>query len=312
MADMTTPMPGGTEAMDRIRRHLPALSAQLRKVANTILSSDPGDIEHLSASELALRAGTSQATVTRFCQATGFDSYQDLLLTLARDQGRASTAGEAWVTNAEGPEIRHDDPLDKVVAVIASTDVRGLQAAARSLDLSRLDAAARALAGARRIDLYGAGGSGIVAAEAELRLFRIGCHVRAWRDVHEAVTSASLLTPADVAVAFSHSGETREAYEPFEIARSRGATTIAVTHAAESPIAGIADIRLSVTNSPTSYREGGFASGHAYLLLVDCLYVRVSQLTFERSSASLSLTSHVRDRLSLKARPRPLPGNGAR
>lgn len=158
------------------------------------------------------------------------------------------------------------------------------------------------MARARRIDVYGVGGSGAVAQETETRLFRIGCAVRGWTEVHAATTSAALLTPADVAIGISHSGATRETIEPFELAKERGATTVAVTADSRSPLARAADVRLISSSSETSFRTGSIGARHSVLMLIDCLYVRVGQLSYQRASASLALTDHIAGAHAVKAR----------
>ena len=105
-----------------------------------------------------------------------------------------------------GSDISPDDDLERVVAVVGSADLRAVQQTIDPDDLDALERAAQAAARARRIDVYGVGGSGAVAQETETRLFRIGCAVRGWNEVHAAATSAALLTPADMAIGISHSG----------------------------------------------------------------------------------------------------------
>lgn len=150
--------------------------------------------------------------------------------------------------------------------------------------------------------MYGVGGSGAVAQETETRLFRIGCQVRGWTEVHGAATSAALLTPADVAIGISHSGATRETLEPFEMAKERGATTIAITTDPRSPLAKAADIRLISSTSETSFRTGSIGGRHSVLMIVDCLYVRVGQVSYQRASASLALTDHITPQHAVKNR----------
>lgn len=137
------------------------------------------------------------------------------------------------------------------------------------------------------------GTSGVLAREAEARLFGIGCQTRGWTEVHAAETSASLLTPADVAVALSHSGSTREVLSPLQLAAERGATTIAITSDPRSPAAQAAGIHLASTSAETSFRHGGFGSRHSVLLIIDCLYARVAQLSYDRATASIALTAHI-------------------
>lgn len=283
-----------------IRSELPRMSGSLRKVGELVLA-DPVAATHGSAAELGRRTGTSQATVTRFCRALGLDSYQQLLIELAQEQGR-SEAGRR--TAALGPQIGPEDDLDQVIGVVVEADLRALRQTADRLDREALERAAQALAKARRIDVYGVGGSGFVARETEARLFGIGCAAHAWTEVHAAETSASLLTPSDAVVAVSHSGGTREVLEPLRLAAERGAVTVAVTGDPRSPIAQAADIRLTSSSGETSFRRGNFGTRHSVLLIVDCLYARVAQLTYERATASIALTSHLADSHAARARRR--------
>ncbi|MER6441956.1 MULTISPECIES: MurR/RpiR family transcriptional regulator [unclassified Streptomyces] len=273
-----------------IRTELPRLTGSLRKVGELVLA-DPAAVTHCSAAELGRRTGTSQATVTRFCRAVGLDSYQHLLIALAQERGRGEVSD--WGTAEIGSDISPDDGLERVVAVVGSADLRAVQQTIDRIDLDALERAAQAVARARRVDVYGVGGSGAVALETEVRLFRIGCAVRGWTEVHAAATSAALLTPADVAIGISHSGSTRETIEPFELARERGATTVALTADPRSPLARAADVRLISASSETSFRTGSIGARHSVLVLIDCLYVRVAQLSYARASASLTLTGHI-------------------
>jgi DNA-binding MurR/RpiR family transcriptional regulator len=288
-----------TDVTTLIRTELPRLAGSLRKVGELILA-DPAAIAHCSAAELGRRTGTSQATVTRFCRAIGLDSYQHLLIELAQERGRSESSN--WGTAEIGPDISPDDSLERVVAVVGQADLRAVQQTVERIDLTSLERAAQAATRARRIDVYGVGGSGAVALETEVRLFRIGCTARAWTEVHAAATSAALLTPADFAIGISHSGSTRETTEPFELAKARGATTLAITADPRSPLARAADIRLISSSAETSFRTGSISARHSVLVLIDCLYVRVAQLSYARASASLALTDHITPQHAVKAR----------
>ena len=68
---------------------------------------------------------------------------------------------------------------------------------------------------------------------------------------------------------------------------------MAVTGDPRSPVAQAADVALTSYSGETSFRHGDFGTRHSVLLLVDCLYARVAQLTYERATASIALTSHI-------------------
>ena len=88
----------GYGASSRIRGALTQMPEGMAKVG-TLLLEDPSLPLRLSITELAKRAGTSPATVTRFCRAIGYTGYLALRVGAAAEQGRSS-AHETW-------DVRH-------------------------------------------------------------------------------------------------------------------------------------------------------------------------------------------------------------
>ena len=109
-------------------------------------------------------------------------------------------------------------------------------------------------------------------------------------DPHLAVTTASLRSAADVAIAFSHGGETTETLRALEVARDAGALAVAVTSAADSPVALAADVVLLTHAHESPFRMAAMSSRIAQLALVDVLFVRVVQHRGEPVAVSLQRT----------------------
>jgi DNA-binding MurR/RpiR family transcriptional regulator len=273
----------------QISAQIGQLPEALRKVGQCVLD-DPRGVAELSIAEIAALADTSQATVTRFCRMIGVASYRHLRLALAHEQGGADAG--LWRTEI-GSTINANDPLEVVAAVIARSDTAAIQATVDRVDLACIEQAAQAIASARRVDVYGIGGSGMAAQALHSGLHRIGCSAWVWTESHAGETSAALLTPADVAIGFSHSGSTKEIVHCLKTAHERGATTVAVTNGSRSPLARSASLLLTTAVYETTFRIGGFAAMHPQLVLADLLYVRVAQLTYDRAAMSLARTAHV-------------------
>ena len=177
---------------------------------------------------------------------------------------------------------------------------------ARSLSVTELEAVVEAIAGARRVDVYGVGASGYVAADLQAKLHRIGRVAFAHPDAHLALTSAALLGPDDVAIGISHTGMTIDTIDALTLAAKRGATTVAITNAPSSVIARLADHVLTTAARETTFRSGATASRLAQLTVVDCVFVAVAQRTYAQSQAALEATrAAVEDRRL--SRPRSVP-----
>jgi DNA-binding MurR/RpiR family transcriptional regulator len=276
-------MPG---LLMRIRAELPVLRPAEVRVALAILA-DPSGAARLSIGTLAERCQTSAATVLRFCRAVGFSSYPALRLELARETAREENSP---VAPSPTGDISATDSVSQIVEKIAWSDARAIEDTAALLDLDSLSRAIDAVAGAERIDIYGVGASGFVAADLHQKLHRIGLLSSVWPDPHAALTSAALLGPGDVAIAISHTGTTTDTVEALRVAQSGGATTIAITNVRGAPVTKHAQLVLTTAARETTFRSGAMASRIAQLAVVDCLFVGVAQRSWDRTLRALERT----------------------
>lgn len=283
-------LPAGS-ALARVRAGFDELTGALRRVAEHLLS-EPEAAARATIVELAERSGTSPATVTRFCRAMGFEGYAELRLGIAAEIGRARSAG--WTVDI-GREIQPGDPLDRVLGQIMAADTQAMHDTASLLDLTEVERAAVAIAGAGRVTIFGASGSALVGAEMQFSLHRIGVAAWAWNDVHEGLASAALLRPGDVALGISHTGQTRETVEMLAEAGSRGATTVALTGFPRSPLAELADVVLLTASQATTFRPDALSARHPQLVVLDLLYVAVAQRTHDRAHAAFRRTAQAVD-----------------
>ncbi|MEU7714326.1 MurR/RpiR family transcriptional regulator [Micromonospora chalcea] len=282
---------GADGVLARVRAGAGELTGALRRVAEHVLS-DPEAAARATIVELAERSGTSPATITRFCRAMGFEGYADLRLGIAAETGRARSAG--WTVDI-GREIQPGDPLSRVLDQIMAADTRAMHDTAALLDLAEVERAAVAIAGASRVNIFGASGSALVGEEMQFSLHRIGVAAWAWSDVHEGLASAALLGAGDVALGISHTGQTRETIELLAEAGSRGATTVALTGFPRSPLAELADIVLVTASQATTFRPDALSARHPQLVVLDLLYIAVAQRTHDRAHAAFRRTAQAVD-----------------
>lgn len=270
-----------------VRRSVPRLSAAEARVAETILG-DPTLVVDLAINDLAKLCRTSLSTVARFAQSLGFSGYREFRVAVARTVtlAQAQQARFGLDTTAIDP----DDEPATVAAKLAAHEIDAIEKTARGLDAAALDRVARAVVAARHIDLFGQGASSLTAQDLQQKLARIGCSVAHSADPHLALTTASLRTAGDVAIAFSHGGETLEVVRAVEVARDAGALTVAVTSVADSALALAADIVLLTHAHESPFRMAAMSSRIAQLALVDILFVRVVQHRGEPVAVPLRLT----------------------
>ncbi|GIF52516.1 RpiR family transcriptional regulator [Asanoa ferruginea] len=266
---------------------LPALSPAEQRVARLVVA-DPADAARRTITDLATAAETSEATVIRFCRSVGLEGYPQLRIRLAAEAARRIEPPDARVV---GGDIPPGADLTQIIATIAFNDARAVEETAQQLDPEVCEAVVEALNGASRIEIYGAGASGFVASDFQQKLHRIGRTAYYWPDVHTALTSAALLGKGDVAMGISHTGTTADVLDVLDVARSRGAITVALTNFPRSPIADVADHVLTTAARETTYRSGATASRLAQLTVVDCLFVGVAARNRAKARKALEVTA---------------------
>ncbi|SDO92221.1 MurR/RpiR family transcriptional regulator [Lentzea jiangxiensis] len=295
---MSTESSAESSPLVKIRSLLPGLARAEQRVAKVVLEN-PGTVAHRSITEVAEQAGTSETTVTRFCKAIGVGGYPELRISLAADTARSA----ARANHDMGGDIGPGDDLRQVVGKVAFADARAVEETAEQLDVEALDKVVQAVAGARRVDVYGFGASAFVAFDLQQKLHRIGLTCFAWNDTHIALTSAAVLTEADVAVGISHTGSTSETVEALRVARETGATTVALTNFPRSPITEVSDHVLTTAARETTFRSGAMASRIAQLTVIDCLFIGVAQHHVDSAKTALEATYEAVSGHRLGARP---------
>jgi DNA-binding MurR/RpiR family transcriptional regulator len=269
----------------RVRAVSRDLSPAERRVAE-LISAHPHRAAQLTVGELARQAATSAATVVRAAKSLGFGGYPQLRLALAAALARQpeDSVGVPLVA-----DVAAGDSMAVILAKLAAFEREQLLATAQLTDPDELEQVALVLSRARRCCVFGVGASGLVATDLVQKITRIDLTASARLDQDAALVAASLLTSDDLAIAVSHSGESPGAVQPLRLAASRGASTAAITGAARSSLAAVADHVLLTAGREFGRRSAAVGSRTSQLLLVDALFVRVTQLA-PGASRALQLT----------------------
>jgi DNA-binding MurR/RpiR family transcriptional regulator len=265
----------------RIRMALPSLNETEQRVARTILNAG-ARLDTMSINEVATSAEVSSAMVVKVAKKLGFEGFRHLRGTLS--EYYLSPSSELH------EEIDADDDAATSVSKVFSTALQALQETQSILDLPRLERAAEVIFHAGQRNLYGVGGSGIVAQDASHKFLRIGMSSTVHTDAHLMTMSASVLSKGDVAIGVSYSGQTRVVVETLELARAAGATTIVLTNFLNSPLVDCADIVLHATSRGSTLTSASVAARIAQLCLIDALFVLVAQKDYATALGNLHKT----------------------
>lgn len=270
-----------------IQSKLSSMPPTARRIGEMIIR-DPSVVLRQTISELATACKTSEPSVVRFCRGLGLSGYVELRIALATELGREAAAMAD--SQRFGGDLEKSDSLAGGVARIAFTETMAIEETLAALDLATLEKIVAMISESRRVLVYGAGASGLVASDFQHKLFRIGRDAYTFRDSDDAVMAASLMTADDVAIGLSHSGDTPMTRAFLERARDGGSQCVAITNNNDSKLAKLADIAVRTVVRETVFRSGAFASRIAQLAVVDCIFLGVAQGTFDETVDALERT----------------------
>lgn len=291
---------GNGAIVSRIAEHRDAMPEALSRIADLVISQPSTPVES-TITELAERAGSSPASVTRFCRSLGFTGYPQFRVALATEMGHLA-ADSAWRMDI-GAEFQPTDSPETILRTLLNVHVRGLENTREGIDMDAVGHVARAITTSDHVDIYGLGGSAGIAQEFQRRMHRIGINAHAWSDVHDGLASATLQDEHSVAIGVSSTGQTNETVEMLTQARAAGALTVAITHDDESWIADIADVSIT-TAAPVGYlRPDDMSVKHSQLFVIDLLYLLIAQQMFDPATRRLAATATA---VSAHRRPRSL------
>ena len=291
---------GNGEVVSRIAEHRDAMPEALSRIADLVIAQPSTPVES-TITELASRAGSSPASVTRFCRALGFSGYPQFRVAIATELGHLA-ADSAWRMDI-GAEFKPTDSPETILRTLLNVHVRGLESTREGIDMDAVGRVARAITTSSHVDIYGLGGSAGIAYEFQRRMHRIGISAHAWSDVHDGLASATLQDDSSVAIGVSSTGQTNETVQMLTEAGVAGALTVAITHDDESWIAGVADVSIT-TAPPVGYlRPDDMSVKHSQLFVIDLLYLLIAQQMFEPATRRLAATATA---VSSHRRPRTL------
>jgi 6-phospho-3-hexuloisomerase len=141
---------------------------------------------------------------------------------------------------------------------VVSSELAAATAATGEANHDALDAAAALLHGAARVFTLGAGRSGIALNMTAMRLMHLGMTVHV---VGEATSPA--IRAGDVLLVATGSGTTEGIVRAVDTAGSVGASTIAITTDAASPVGASATVAMVVPAAKKLDRDGGVSVQYA-------------------------------------------------
>ena len=239
---------------------LASLNPTEQLIAKCVLA-DPEKVVTSSIAQIKDDCGASVGSIVGFCRSLGLKGFAEFKIALARDLAQSGLpAGQAQ---------QNGSLFEKVFHFHAQSLVETLQLNPQAT----LERVAQVLENARKIEFFSIGLSYPVAYTASCKFVLIGMPAATQFDSHIQLITATQLKAGDVAFGISCSGNTRETVQCLEVAKAKGATTICLTNAMNSPVTAYSDLRLYATPSEINYFQAPLASRITQLAVIDALFV---------------------------------------
>ena len=268
----------------KIREVYSELRKSEKKVADYILKKKK-KIGEIGLEEIARNSDVSTPTVIRFMKALGYEGLKEFRIELLKSSKRLNYNENTGLLL--DVHVSRDDRIEDIAAKIIGLTVKALEDTLKFLNYEEYEKAIKLITNANIIDIYGVGNSGSIGNDFTSKLLRIGLNCRAYSDNHLQQLCASHLGKNDLAIAISHSGETRDTIDALSLAKESGAKTMVLTNFKASIITGYADIILFTGDTEKTFYSETMSSRMAQLALVDMLYMGVLLSDYDKYTKRL-------------------------
>ena len=247
------------------------------KIANYVLEHYD-EVLNYNISELAENAGVSDASVVRFCKNLGYKGYQDFKVNAARDVLPRDKHFNPSLEQGDDPET------------IFTSEVNVLKHTMASMDIKAIENAAEQIWKARRIVIFGSGGSLNVAKDAQHKFMKIGVRAFVYDDMDLQLMVSSLMKPDEVAFGISHSGSNYSLMNCMKNAKENGAATIGLVAQGKSPLSKLVDTPLYCASEVTMFQSESVSTRIAQLAMIDSIVAIVAFKDYEESYNAIQKT----------------------
>jgi DNA-binding MurR/RpiR family transcriptional regulator len=275
---------------ERVAASTAGLSPAEARVAQ-FFRDNRAEVMVASASALAAKIGTSDATVVRTAQALGYDGLDQLRRDLAQAlrENLAPAARLARTLDTVG-----DDP-DSALATTLDVHARALAALRRDVTPALFHQAVDRLAGARRVVAFGIGPSSAIADYFAIQLARFGLEAAALRQTGLLLADElHRLRRGDVVVILAYGRVYRELAVVLDRAHALGLARILITDTLGDALRGRVDLVLPVPRG----RADQLSMHATTLALIEALLVGIAARRPDSTVASLKALNDLRAQLA--------------
>ena len=238
------------------------------KVADFVVRN-ASRVPFLSVREIAESSGTSAATVSRFVRHIGFDSFSDLRMTIASEEGDGGEGPRTAAVSVSTADVSGS------LELILETKVSELRATAHGLDPTAVSRVVDLIQNADSVVFAAVGNSIPVCANLAFKLGQIGIRCQCPATTESMILASLSLRPTDVLVLVSSSGYSRRLETIIDNAEDSSTPVVLITSNPAAPFAPRADCVLHTVSRDHALSSSQFSSHISADFVVEALFLLV-------------------------------------
>ena len=251
MGTEVSAMSANTSVRSLIRSSYRDMSQASKRIADYVLTNIVV-VSRSTISDVANELGVADSTVFQFTKSLGFKGFTDFKIALLTENFEEQ--------ESTSEKVDRNDPTALTVRKVFENNIRSIEEGMSLIDGAAYEKAVDILSNAKRVTMFGLGGSGIEAEYAYHNFLRTDLICSFAYDQDRQTVLTSKLKKDDCLILYSRSGLTPVILELAEIARKNGAHIIAVTNYPLSSLAKMADVTLTSTASYLEFDWGTLRS----------------------------------------------------
>lgn len=253
-----------------------------KKIADYIVNNVSKVID-MTISELSESAGTSEATVSRFCKKCNMKGFHHLKITLAKDlvdskKNEMNTSGDVSENNIKESLnnilVNKIEELKQTILTINEDDLKDILSSLKN---------------ARSVQFAAVGNTIPVALDGCYKFNQIGIPAVANTIWETQIAYTYNISNKDVVIVISNSGASKSLIDVAKVAKEKGALTIAITNSDNSSLAKLCDYHIKTSTREKLFLQEYYFSRISAMTVIEILYLF---LTVGKKDVYSSLSRH--------------------
>lgn len=274
----------------KIRSAYALMRKSEKKVADYVLENELA-CSKISLEKLSKRSNVSQPTVVRFVKALGYDSFKEFrynLLEEITERDKEKRTGNVL----QNYSIEPGEAMKFIPAKVIASSVEALENMLKSISCDEFTQIVKMISKAKKIVICAVENSTAVAKDLMTKLLYLGYDCRFDEDYYIQHVMAGALTPEDVMIGISYSGQSKDTVDIMKAAKKAGAQTIAITNFEKSRIAKWSDAVLCSSQKQWMYGECIF-SRSSQMVINDMIYAGLVADNYDSCTQNLDKNSEI-------------------